>query len=199
MAIIYTYPTATPQASDMLIGTDKDASLRNPTKNFLISDIADYIINTFSGTSLKVPIFLDETRPDGSIVTTLTDSIMTQDASPGGTKLTVAGTLEVTGDLDLDSGLKDSTGSTGAANQVLTSTGAGKTAWATQTGAGTGSFPNASALVWTINHAGAWGPYPSVTVVNINDVVLYGEVEYQSTTQLTITFSAAFAGTAYLN
>jgi len=199
MAIIYTYPIATPQASDILLGTEKDATLRNPTKNFLVSDIADYIISTFGGTNLQVPIFLDELRPDGTTVTTLTNSIMKQDASPGGAKLTVAGNLEVTGDLDLDSGLKDSTGSTGAANQVLTSTGAGKTAWATSPGAGTGSFPNASALVWTIDHAGTWGPYPSVTVVNNNDIVLYGEVEYKSTTQLTITFSAAFAGTAYLN
>ena len=65
--------------------------------------------------------------------------------------------------------------------------------------AGTGVFPNASALVWTVNHAGKWGPYPSVTVVNNNDIVIFGEVEYITTTQLTITFSATFAGTAYLN
>jgi hypothetical protein len=188
MAIIYTYPTATPQASDILIGTDKDATLRNPTKNFLISDIADYIINTFSGTSLSVPIFLDETRPDGSIVTTLTDSIMAQDASPAGTTLTITGNISVTGTYT------DSAGSTGTATQQLTSTGAA-TAWNDQTG----QFPNVSALVWTVNHAGTWGPYPSVTVINNNDIVMFGEVEYISTTQLTITFSATFAGTAYLN
>ncbi len=64
---------------------------------------------------------------------------------------------------------------------------------------GTGVFPNVSALVWTIDHAGDWGPYPSVTVVNNNDIVMYGNVEYITTTQLTITFSATFAGTAYLN
>ena len=46
---------------------------------------------------------------------------------------------------------------------------------------------------------GEWGPYPSVTVINNNDVVLFGEVEYLSTTQLKRTFSATFAGTAYLN
>ena len=188
MAIIYTYPTATPQASDILIGTDKNASLRNPTKNFLISDIADYIINTFGGTSLQVPIFLDETRPDGSIVTTLTNSIMAQDASPGGTTLTITGNLSVTGEY------RDSSGTAGTNKQQLTSTGTG-TAWKDQTGV----FPNVSALVWTITHNGDWGPYPSVTVINNNDVVLFGEVEYLSTTQLKITFSATFAGTAYLN
>ena len=69
----------------------------------------------------------------------------------------------------------------------------------TEDGGGTGIFPNASALVWTIDHAGKWGPYPSVTVINNNDIVINGEVEYKSTTQLTITFSATFAGTAYLN
>jgi len=192
MAIIYTYPIATPQSTDILLGTEKDATLRNPTKNFLVSDIADYIISTFAGTSLKVPIFLDELRPDGTTVTTLTDSIMTQNASPGGTILTIAGNLSVTGTYT------DSTGSVGTAGQVLSST-ATATAWVDAAGAGTGIFPNASALVWTINHAGTWGPYPSVTVINNNDIVLYGEIEYISTTLLTITFSATFAGTAYLN
>ena len=69
----------------------------------------------------------------------------------------------------------------------------------TEDGGGTGVFPNVSALVWTIDHAGKWGPYPSVTVINNNSIVINGEVEYKSTTQLTITFSATFAGTAYLN
>ena len=69
----------------------------------------------------------------------------------------------------------------------------------TEDGGGTGIFPNASALVWTVDHAGKWGPYPSVTVINNNDIVINVEVEYKSTTQLTITFSATFAGTAYLN
>jgi len=197
MAIIYTYPTATPQASDILLGTEKDATLRNPTKNFLVSAIADYIIGTFGGTSLNVPIFLDETRPDGTIVTTLTDSIMAQDASPAGTTLTITGNLSVTGTYI------DSTASAGTATQQSTSTGAG-TVWNDQTG----QCPNGSALVWTVNHAGTWGPYPSVTVINNNDIVtvinnndivIFGEVEYITTTQLTITFSATFAGTAYLN
>ena len=44
MAIIYTYPTVFPQANDILLGTEKDASLRNPTKNFLVSDLSKFII-----------------------------------------------------------------------------------------------------------------------------------------------------------
>ena len=40
MAIIYSYPTATPTASDLLIGTlTSDTSGDNPTKSFTISDI----------------------------------------------------------------------------------------------------------------------------------------------------------------
>ena len=35
MAIIYTYPTVFPEADDILLGTEKNATLRNPTKNFL--------------------------------------------------------------------------------------------------------------------------------------------------------------------
>jgi len=193
MAIIYTYPTVFPEANDILLGTEKDATLRNPTKNFLVKDLASYIITSFGGTSLDVPIFIDVTDPSTGITTTqLTDSIMSQDANPGGTILTIAGNLSVTGTYT------DSTGSVGTAGQVLSSTST-STAWIDAPGAGTGVFPNASALVWTINHGGTWGPYPSVTVININNIVLYGEVEYITTTQLTITFSATFAGTAYLN
>ena len=195
MAIIYTYATAIPEATDILLGTEKDATLRNPTKNFNLSEIAKFIIDTTSGTSLTLPLFFDVVNPaTGVTQTTLVDSIISQDANPGGTKVTITGGLEVTGDLTLDAGLKDSSGSLGTNKQQLTSTGTG-TEWKDQTGI----FPNASALVWTITHNGDWGPYPSVTVINNNDVVLFGEVEYLSTTQLKITFSATFAGTAYLN
>lgn len=193
MAIIYTYPTVIPQADDILLGTEKDASLRNPTKNFLISDIAKVIISTFNGTSKVIPVFLDVTDPStGKTNSELRDSIISQDAVPGGSQITVTGTLQVTG------AIKDSAGNTGNNNQILSSTGTG-TSWIDAPGAGTGVFPNASALVWTITHNGTWGPYPAVTVVNNNDIEHFGEVEYLSNTQLRITFSATFAGTAYLN
>ena len=146
MAIIYTYPTVIPEASDILLGTEKEASLRNPTKNFLISDIAKVIISTFNGTSKVIPVFLDVTDPvTGKTTSELRDLIISQDAVPGGTQITIAGTLAVTG------AIKDSAGNTGNAGQVLSSTGAG-TSWITNPGAGTGVFPNVSALVWTITH-----------------------------------------------
>jgi hypothetical protein len=193
MAIIYTYPTVFPEANDILLGTEKNATLRNPTKNFLVSDLARYIINTFNGTTLKIPLFFDTTDPiTGITYSELKDSIISQDAFPGGSQITVTGTLQATG------AIKDSTGSTGTNGQVLSSTGT-KTAWVDPAGAGTGVFPNASATIWTINHNGQWGPYPAVTVVNNNDIEMFGEVEYISNTQLQITFSATFAGKAYLN
>ena len=193
MAIIYTYPTVFPEANDILLGTEKDASLRNPTKNFLVSDLSKFIITTFNGTSKTIPVFLDVTDPlTGQTHSELRDSIISQDAVPGGSQITITGTLQAT------ESIKDSSGSSGTAGQVLSSTGT-KTAWIDAPGAGTGIFPNTSALVWTVTHNGDWGPYPSVTVVNNNDIEQIGLVEYISNTQLTITFSATFAGKAYLN
>ena len=85
MAIIYTYPTVFPEANDILLGTEKNATLRNPTKNFLVSDLARYIINTFNGTTLKIPLFFDTTDPiTGITYSELKDSIISQDAFPGG-------------------------------------------------------------------------------------------------------------------
>ncbi len=189
MAIIYTYETTFPESDDLLLGTERNATLRQPTKNFKVSDLAKFIINTFNGTGLTLPLFFDVTDPvTGRTDTELRDSILSQNAYPGGNTLTVAGNISVTGSII------DSTGSSGTANQQLTSSVTG-TAWKDQTGI----FPNATALVWTINHNGNWGKYPSVTVINNNNVVLYGEVKYITDTQLTITFSAGFAGTAYLN
>lgn len=51
--------------------------------------------------------------------------------------------------------------------------------------------------LWTIQHD--LNKKPSVTVVSSSDVVVYGDVTYLNTNKLTITFSAAFSGKAYLN
>ena len=53
------------------------------------------------------------------------------------------------------------------------------------------------AATWTINHG--LGRYPSVTVVDSAGSVVGGDVEYTSTNQVVIYFSAAFGGAAYLN
>ena len=54
-----------------------------------------------------------------------------------------------------------------------------------------------SATTWNIQHNLA--KFPSVSVVNTNDFVIHGEVEYIDNNNVTLTFSAGFAGKAYLN
>jgi hypothetical protein len=51
--------------------------------------------------------------------------------------------------------------------------------------------------LWTITHN--LGSYPSVTVVDSGNTVVIGEVDYTNANILTITFSAAFSGCAFLN
>ena len=50
---------------------------------------------------------------------------------------------------------------------------------------------------WTIQHG--LNKLPSVSVVNNNNVVMYGNITYIDTNNLIITFSAGFSGKAYLN
>jgi len=192
MAIIYTYNTALPALDDILLGTEKDATLRNPTKNFKISDLAKFIIDSQTGNSLSVPLFFDVSDPiTGLVQTTLVDSIMTQDVNPNGTILTVAGNFRATG------AIQDSTASPGTIGQVLTSTVTG-TAWGSVSGS-TEVIPFNNVAVVTANHTGALGIFPSITIVNTNNIVLFGEVRYITTTQITVTFALPQTGTLYLN
>jgi hypothetical protein len=55
--------------------------------------------------------------------------------------------------------------------------------------------PSPSAT-WTINHT--LGGFPSVTVVDSANTVVYGMVTYVSESQVVLTFSAPFSGSAYL-
>lgn len=192
MAIIYTYPTVIPEATDILLGTEVGATLRNPTRNFNIGEIAKFIIDSFNGTNLTVPLFISVVNPISGIAQIqLTDSIMTQDINPAGTTLTIAGNIVVTGTF------ADSAGSVGTLNQVLSSTVTG-TAW-TAVSSSTEVIAFNNVTVVTANHTGALGIWPSVTVVNQNNLVIFGEVSYITTTQLTITFAVAQTGSVYLN
>lgn len=49
---------------------------------------------------------------------------------------------------------------------------------------------------WTINHN--LGGFPSVSVVDSAKTVVFGEVQYVSSSQVVVTFSAPFSGYAYL-
>lgn len=52
-------------------------------------------------------------------------------------------------------------------------------------------------VLWTIEHN--LNKFPSVSVVNINNVLMYGQVTYIDENNLTIEFSAGFSGKAYMN
>ena len=55
---------------------------------------------------------------------------------------------------------------------------------------------SSAATTWTITHT--LGGRPSVTVVDSTGTTVVGDVQYNSDTQVTLTFSAAFSGSAYL-
>ena len=53
------------------------------------------------------------------------------------------------------------------------------------------------ATVWNIQHN--LGKFPSITVIDTGDTVVTGEYTYIDNNNVTLTFSAGFAGKAYLN
>lgn len=81
--------------------------------------------------------------------------------------------------------------------QVLAWTG---TQWQPTTLEGPSTYvhtQNIAQDTWVISHG--LGRYPSVAVVDSALNVVVGDVTYDSTNQVTVRFSAAFGGTAYLN
>ena len=49
---------------------------------------------------------------------------------------------------------------------------------------------------WVINHP--LGGHPSVTIVDSANTAVFGEVQYESTSQVTVYFTVPFSGLAYL-
>lgn len=56
---------------------------------------------------------------------------------------------------------------------------------------------SSASSIWTVAHN--LDKYSSVTIVDNSDNVVHGEINYQSKNTILISFSAAFAGKAYLN
>jgi hypothetical protein len=54
-----------------------------------------------------------------------------------------------------------------------------------------------AASTWVVTHN--LNKYPSVSVVDSANTTVYGEVDYNSLNQVTITFKSAFAGKAFFN
>lgn len=56
---------------------------------------------------------------------------------------------------------------------------------------------SAASSEWTIVHN--LGKFPSVTIVDSIDRVVYGEIDFIDDNTVKVTFTAAFSGKAYLN
>jgi hypothetical protein len=56
---------------------------------------------------------------------------------------------------------------------------------------------NIPAATWTIVHNLGW--YPNVTIQDSAGSIVEGEIAYTSVNALTVTFSSAFSGNAYLS
>jgi hypothetical protein len=158
MSIIYSYPEqgATVNPNDMLIGTSATkvgGKQKNLTKNFTVQQIADFINDGVGlidpvATDFKIPVF-----NQGGLK--ITGSIMSQNAFPNGTGITVSGNLTATGNL-LVSGnttlggvpgttisllgqttftgaVRDVNQSLGSNNQVLLSNGNSQVVWTNYT------------------------------------------------------------------
>lgn len=54
-----------------------------------------------------------------------------------------------------------------------------------------------ASATWTVQHN--LNKFPSVTSVNINNIEMYGEVDFIDLNNLTINFSAPFSGRAFIN
>ena len=158
MSIIYSYPEqGALNADDLLIGTSAakvGGKQKNITRNFSIQQIADFI-NRGAG-------FVDPVATDFQIAVfnqagkKITGSIMSQDAFPGGTGITITGNLTTTGNISTSGNLTapgnvilggggssvsllgtitlggpiiDSSGTTGSVNQILLSSGTGEVNW----------------------------------------------------------------------
>ena len=108
MAIIYSYPTVTPESGDLIIGTDITGKV---TKNFTVGSIIDLVEkpDNVNGTVNTIPVFTD--------AKTIGNSIITQDSGANGVgiggdaennrKLKVHGNSSVDGNLYLSGDASD--------------------------------------------------------------------------------------------
>ncbi|MCP3700877.1 MAG: hypothetical protein GY920_20630 [Aliivibrio sp.] len=104
MAIINTYPTATPKGADLLIGTQvkDDTVLENSTKSFTVDALGSYIVTstsgiTGSGTLNTIAMF----TPNGQAIG---DSVIIQDALAQG--ITIEANLDVEDDFTVQGSIQ---------------------------------------------------------------------------------------------
>jgi len=96
-------------------------------------------------------------------------------------------------DIHIGKKVYDNESQAGTVGQQLLSTSTG-VSWTDQTFI---HNQGAASTTWTVNHS--LNKYPSVTIVTSTNVVIIGNVAYNSVNQLTITLANADSGKAYLN
>ncbi len=189
MANIQAYPTGTPKANDLLLGTSvplPNTDAKPTTNNFTVSDVSSLF-----NLGYKVYVAsLIQTGTAAPVATVLQNDISTFGHFTIDSYTSNGGVYTLT--LTLVGG-----GSNGVISEnafydfavfTLSSGLADKTFEFTQ---------GVPAVTWNIQHN--LGKFPSVSVVNNNNVVINGEITYIDNNNLTCNFSAAFAGKAYLN
>jgi hypothetical protein len=152
MSIIYSYPEETSLlGSDMLIGTSTTlvgGKQKNITKNFTLNELSAFMSG---GSGIIDPVASDfQIAVFNQAGKKLTGSIMSQNAFPNGTGITISGNLSTTGNLTapgtvtlgsgtnlitlasttrLSGAIQDFSGTTGALNQILIANASGGLSW----------------------------------------------------------------------
>lgn len=152
MSIIYSYPEETSLlGSDMLIGTSTTlvgGKQKNITKNFTLDELSAFMSG---GSGIIDPVASDfQIAVFNQAGQKLTGSIMSQNAFPNGTGITISGNLSTTGNLTapgtvtlgsgtnlitlasttrLGGAIQDFSGTTGALNQILIANASGGLSW----------------------------------------------------------------------
>lgn len=198
MAIINTYPTATPKGADLLIGTQvkDDTVLENSTKSFTVDALGSYIVTstsgiTGSGTLNTIAMFTPNGQAIGdSVITqaalgaginvdsnlTVEEDLTIQGAVEANNTLTVEGisTLRgnvlVNGDyLDIQAAVRDSNSMLpSSAGQLLVGDAAGEVTWTDSTDIVSG------AVAKLIPYATTATPGGSETYTALNNIVKIG-------------------------
>jgi hypothetical protein len=195
MAIIYSYPKdLNILKTDILIGSTTvlvNNKPKNLTRNFMMEDIADFITGRIARGDLTK---INDTNVTLTLEGTPIDSLFS----------------DVTLKLGWHGRLADSRVASAeywnAKQNPITLTTNGVSGAATFNGTTlnipryNGQFiftQSAPATTWLINHG--LNGFPSVTIVNINNVVMYGDITYMDPNNVRVEFSAGFSGKAYLN
>jgi hypothetical protein len=152
--------------------------------NTLFSDISVIYIHPVNGTNVNIISFLEKVR-DGGMLKLVNKNRVTDFGIYRVQEIDTIqnGVLELVVDLQLGNGYLNDDDYVG----ILANAPADKTH----------KTDELSGDVWQIQHN--LGKFPSVSVVDTSNNIIYGEVNYNDENNITITFASLVTGRAYLN